>query len=103
MDLMFQNGTPLLTVINVITRYAYAFRLKNKSAAEVNSALMMWAKLVRDKPEFVQSDGGSEFINKTSNEFFAERGIERSIAEPGDHRGQAVIERFHGTSTRSRC
>ena len=99
-DLMFQEGAPILTIINVTTRYVYAFVLKRKTGDEVLAALTKWFKTVRDTPKFVQSDGGSEFLNKGVTAFFDRHDIERRIADPGDHHGQAVVERFHGTLRR---
>jgi transposase InsO family protein len=48
----------------------------------------------------VQSDGGTEFLNRGVTAFFKNNNIERRIAEPGDHHGQGIIERFHGTLRR---
>ena len=99
-DLMFQEGTPILTIINVNTRYVYAYVLKRKTGDEVLAALEKWLKSVRDTPTFVQSDGGTEFLNRGVTDFFTYNNIVRRIAEPGDHHGQGEIERFHGTLRR---
>jgi transposase InsO family protein len=99
-DLMFQDGTPILTIINVITRYVYAFVLKRKTGEEVLAALQNWLRTSREDPKFVQSDGGSEFLNKGVTAFFKKNNIERRIAKPGDHHGQGIVERFHGTLRR---
>jgi hypothetical protein len=78
----------------------YAFVLKRKTGDEVLAALTKWFKTVRDTPKFVQSDGGSEFLNKGVTAFFDQHDIDRRIADPGDHHGQGVVERFHGTLRR---
>lgn len=100
MDLMFEGGTPILTIINVNSRYAYVYPLKDKSGPQILTALQSWFKIVKRPVAFVQSDGGTEFVNKNTDAFFAKNNIERRIVEPGNHRGQAMIERFHGTLRR---
>jgi hypothetical protein len=104
MDLMFldnpRNKTkqlPILCFIDTNTRYAYTYLLKNKTADEVLRATNDFLYDSKGKCQFVQSDNGSEFINKKIEQLFTEHGVSHSTVEPGDHRGQGAVERFNKT------
>jgi len=52
----------LLTVVDVLSKFAWAIPLKNKSADEVTKAFEELFQEV--KPQKLWSDSGTEFINK---------------------------------------
>lgn len=104
-DLMFYPSfhsktklLPVLCVINVNTRMAYCYLLKTKGALEVALGLR---KFIHDcgtsRNSFLQTDNGSEFLNKDVQILLKENEIEHETVEPGDHTGQAMVERFNGS------
>lgn len=103
-DLMFLNidkkYSSVLCIINVITRVAYAYPQKSKS--DTSSNLAKWLKELPEgiKVRFIQTDNGSEFLNRKVKAIFDEANIEHTTAIPGDHHGQGKIERFNGTLRR---
>ena len=54
----------ILVLIDVFTRYAWAYPLKNKSAKAVHTALKQWLDSLQDKPSVLQTDDGAEFRNR---------------------------------------
>jgi hypothetical protein len=76
----------ILTVIDVNSRYAWAFPLKNKR--DVVSSL---EKIEFDK---IMVDLGSEFISKKFKDFVGDRVI---YANVGDKRAMSIVERFNLT------
>ena len=100
-DLMFPNEykgyTCILCIINVITRVAYCYAQKSKSETYNNMA-----KFLEDVEgvNFIQTDSGSEFVNRKVSQLFEDKGIEFHAVDPGDHTGQGKIERFNQTLRR---
>ena len=96
-DLMFPEAyrgyTCILCIINVITRVAYCYAQKSKS--ETSDNLEKWLKSVEQPVNFIQTDSGSEFVNKKVNKLFADANIEFHNVDPADHTGQGKIERFN--------
>ena len=90
------NG--ILTLVNIPTRYGYAVPFKSKS-----DTLRAFKEFVvearRDKQDIVrlETDNGSEFLNKAFQDYLKSEGITHTTAAPGDHRKQGIIERFNQT------
>ena len=106
-DLMFIDNPrnkskqlPILCIIDTNTRYAYTYLLKNKGEQEVLSAFRKFMYDSKLKCDEIQTDNGSEFINKSVENLFKERGIVHSLAEPNDHNAQGSVERFNQTLRR---
>ena len=60
----------LLTVIDVLSKYAWVEPLKSKSGAELVAALeRLWKRLGSRHPEKVQTAAGSEFFNSKVQAF----------------------------------
>ena len=101
-DLMFPEAwrgyTCVLCILNVITRVAYCYAQRSKSDTYDNLRLCL--KTVQEKVSFVQTDSGTEFVNKKVGDLLREEGIEFHAVDPGDHTGQGKIERFNGTLRR---
>ena len=64
----------ILTVIDVLSRYAYALPIKNKTGDYVTEA---FEKLFKDggPPQLLQTDKGTEFINKKTQGLFTKHGV----------------------------
>ena len=86
----------LLTVIDVLSKYAWVVPLKNKGAnAMVEGLQTLWKRLGSRIPQNVQSDNGTEFYNSKVQAFFKKHGVNH-FSTHGDSHG-AVVERFNKT------
>ena len=86
----------LLTVIDVLSKYAWAEPLKSKSATAMVEALQrLWTKLGSRLPQKVQTDSGSEFYNSRVQSFFKKHGVNH-FSTYGDPHG-SVVERWNRT------
>ena len=86
----------LLTVIDVLSKYAWVQPLKNKGAtAMVEGLQRLWKKLGSRTPQKVQTDHGTEFYNQKVQAFFKAKGVTH-FSTHGDTHG-AVVERFNRT------
>ena len=54
----------ILTVIDVFSKYSWCYPLKNKNSNEIINPFKDIFKKSKRKPNFIQSDEGSEFTNK---------------------------------------
>lgn len=83
----------ILTVIDVLSKYAWSFPLKNKTSKEVLTA---FKKVIKErKPLRLNVDQGSEFLSKVFKDYLKEEDIQLYTSV-----GQikcAVIERFNRT------
>jgi hypothetical protein len=87
------NVNYILTVIDVLTKYAYAIPIKHKTGDEVTKA---FAKIFRDKkPKMIQTDKGTEFINKVTQKLFTNEGVHWFTTE-NETKAQ-IVERFNRT------
>jgi len=98
-DLMFIEGKTVLTLINVNSRFAYAYPLQNKKGGGVLGALIKFVhdSGLRSPCCTIQTDNGPEFLNKQVQDFFKRVNITHETVEVNDHRGQGMIERFNRT------
>lgn len=55
----------LLTVIDVLSRYAFVYPLRRKTAKEVTEGFLYIINTNQRKPKFLQCDEGNEFFNRT--------------------------------------
>lgn len=84
----------ILTVIDVFSKYAFAFPLKNKLATTVTAAFSSMIGVRR--PTFLQTDKGSEFLNATFQRFLVENKIRFYTSQNEDVKC-AIVERFNRT------
>ena len=84
----------LLTVVDVLSKYAWVVPLKNKTGAEQKRG---FASIVEEgrKPVQLQTDKGSEFYNKTFQDYLKEQDIHH-FSTQSDTKA-AVVERFNRT------
>ena len=86
----------LLTVIDVLSKFAWVEPLKSKSATAMVEALQrLWARLGDRLPEKVQTDSGGEFYNAKVQAFFKKTRSE-SFSTHGDPHG-SVVEQWNRT------
>ena len=83
-----QGTRNLLTVIDVLSKYAWVRPLKNKTGDSVVKALEDIIKLGR-KPNRLQTDKGKEFYNRPVKSWLQEKGITH-FSTHGDAKASVV-------------
>ena len=85
----------LLTVIDVLSKYAYAIPLKSKRSSAVIEAFKKVFKLARTRPATLECDQGTEFWSKEFVNWIEAQGV-RMYHNYSDF-AYSVIERFNRT------
>lgn len=84
----------ILTVIDVLSKFAWAVPLKNKTGPTLVSA---FDSIFADRqPQALQTDKGTEFINKTFQKYLKDRGVRFFTTENEDIKA-SIVERFNRT------
>jgi transposase InsO family protein len=84
----------LLMCIDVFSKYARLVPLKNKSASTVSNA---FEEMIREnKPNLLQTDKGTEFLNSTFQKLLSANGIKHYTSENDDIKC-AIVERWNRT------
>jgi len=83
----------LLTVIDVMSKYAWVVPLKTKSSADVTKAMEPIIETIR--PNKLQVDKGSEFYNKTFNKMLDKYDVE--MFSTNSDKKASIVERFNRT------
>jgi len=106
-DLMFlndlshsnKNVTSLLTIINVNSKKAYVYPLKNKTEKSVSEAFEKFIKSIDTKSLVtIYTDSGTELINKKLANIFNNNNIHHiPINKKDNPNGTQIIERFNRT------
>ena len=84
-----------LTVVDVLSKYAWVEPLKNKMGVVVTQAMQTILKRAGRKPQKIQTDEGKEFYNRTFQTLMKTQGIHH-FSTSGDAKA-AVAERFNRT------
>ena len=87
----------MMTCININTRKGYAYMAKNK---EQNTIVDLLEKLYEDtnkRIHTINSDNGTEFLNRKVQKFFDEHDITHITCDAGDKFKMGKIERFNRT------
>ena len=84
----------MLTVVDVLSKYAWVVPLKNKTGAEQKRAFESILKEGR-KPLRLQTDKGREFYYKTFQEYLKQKGVSH-FGTQSDTKA-SVVERFNKT------
>ena len=87
------NYQYILTVIDVFSKKAWAFKLKDKKGTTVLEALKPLLK--NTKPKKIHADQGTEFFNKDCEKYFKQNAI--SLYYINSEVKAAVVERFNRT------
>ena len=86
----------LLTVIDVLSKFAWVEPLKSKSATAMVEALQrLWTRLGDRVPQKVQTDTGGEFYNAKVQAFFKKHGVIH-FSTHGDPHG-SIVELWNRT------
>jgi hypothetical protein len=98
-DLMFldeyRGYKMIICIINSSTRYAYCYAMKKKE--EVVEKLKKFFSSARDEVFEIQTDKGSEFVNKKVKALLEKEGVILRTVDTGDHTAQGKVERFNQT------
>ncbi|RWS18076.1 uncharacterized protein B4U80_10816, partial [Leptotrombidium deliense] len=84
----------LLTIIDVLSRYAWVLLLKNKSGSCVSNAMKNLFQ--KRKPVYFQTDKGKEFYNDFVKQLMNKLNIRHFSTENSDIKC-AIVERFNRT------
>ena len=84
----------LLTTVDTFSKFAFVRALKNKKAETVRDAFASLITL--RKPNLLQTDKGSEFINETFQRLLRDNNIKFYTSENDDIKC-AIVERFNRT------
>jgi transposase InsO family protein len=86
----------LMGIVDVFSRKALVVPLQSKS--ETASSLGFILK--NHKPILIQTDNGTEFLNKKFQKLLKSHSIRHTTVAVGDHRRQGIVERFNRTIER---
>ena len=84
----------ILTCIDVFSKYAWAVPLKSKSGSDLTAAFS--AILVDRQPAHLQTDKGTEFLNRSFQSMLRKNSIRFYTSENSDIKA-SVVERFNRT------
>ncbi|XP_062823722.1 putative uncharacterized transposon-derived protein F54H12.3 [Anolis carolinensis] len=85
----------ILTVIDILSKYAWGLPLKDKSGREVSEAFNTIFTQDGRKPEKLQTDRGREFLNKAVSTLLKHHGVHHFVTNNEVKAG--VVERFNRT------
>ena len=90
------NYKYILTVIDFFSKHSWCYPLKNKNYNEIINSFKDIFKKSKRKPNFIQSDEGSEFTNKQVQKFFNDNNIKWYPTYNRDIKC-SICERFNRT------
>ncbi len=104
-DLMFlpqyknqnNNYYIIFCFIEITSRKAYAYPLKNKNEVSIIEAYQQFLKSINYKINTLTSDNGSEFISKAFQAIDKKHNIEHYFVDPDDKTRVGKVERFNRT------
>lgn len=89
--------TYILTVVDVLTKYAFAKCVKNKSAQSITKAFRDILSESQRRPLVIQCDRGLEFSNSTFRSFLNQHGIKLQFPMTTSRFKCAIVEAFNKT------
>ncbi|KAK6175842.1 hypothetical protein SNE40_014222 [Patella caerulea] len=94
------NGhTFLLCVIDVLSKYAWVYPMKSKTARSIAQGFTHILESSQRKPISIQTDKGKEFLNKSFQTMLKDRGIGFYVSQNDDIK-MAIVERLQRTLKR---
>lgn len=95
-DTFTWRGFKWVTLLDLFSKIAMAFPVRDRSARAVLMALQQWFQ-VYGVPDRISSDGGREFDNATLREEIKDLGVVWHVNTPGHPKSRGGIERLHST------
>ncbi|KAF7702362.1 hypothetical protein HF521_001645, partial [Silurus meridionalis] len=95
-----QENQYICVIIDYCTRWAQAYPLKSKSAAEVTQSILKFVYQF-EVPKRILTDQGREFVNTINTEVCKMLGIKRSLCAPYHPQTNGLVERLNGTLQRA--
>jgi len=93
-----KNFAWILCIIDVYSRYAWAFPVKRKTKLEIHRVLKAWLENLRSlRPRRLTSDAGTEFTSKSVERLLQHYGITQYVNQVGDKTTTGIVERFNRT------
>ena len=92
-----KNFSWILCIIDVYSRYAWAFPIKRKTQHYVYECLKLWLESLSKPPKRLTSDAGKEFTNARVRRLLNRFGIIPYVNQAGDKTTTGVVERFNRT------
>lgn len=86
---------PVLNLVDIFSKFAYAKVLPNKSGASIREALEEGFHAM-GKPKILQSDNAAEFMGGEVADFLGEQSVEARHGRPYHPQSQGVAERTGG-------
>ena len=83
----------ILTIIDVPSKYAFAVPIKRKTGDYITEAFKAIFK--NRRPKLLQTDKGTEFINKTTKKLLKDLKVDQFATENGTK--AQIVERFNRT------
>src|SRR5277367_180100 len=90
------NYKYILTVIDVLTKFAYAIPLKNKTPEEIIRGFTLVFTEAQDHPKLMHTDKGGEFLGHRVQNFLKQRNVKHYVTQNEDIKA-SVVERFNRT------
>ena len=87
----------ILCIIDVYSRYAWAFPLKRKNQTHVYNRLKAWLGTLTPPPQRMTSDAGTEFTSEKVKSLLLSYGITQYLNQTGDKTTTGIVERFNRT------
>jgi hypothetical protein len=91
---MNDNIVAVLMIVDVYSRFAWAFPLKSKRATEVAAKLRTLFRSA--KPDIIQTDSGGEYAGAVAT-LLAKNGIQHNKVAPGEHTRLGIVDSFTRT------
>ncbi|GFU15685.1 uncharacterized transposon-derived protein F54H12.3 [Trichonephila clavipes] len=90
----YNNTNYMVTIIDIFSKFAWAIPIKRKTGKEVSEAFRKVFK--QRKPEKIQTDKGTKFINKDTQRLFRDNNIHWFTTENIETKA-VIVERFNKT------
>lgn len=95
-DLFVWKDFIFCNVIDVFSRFAYSYLIKDKTSQSVVHSLKKLFKKYKTKPSAILSDNGQEFSSKEYTTFLEKNNIKIIKTAPHNPQANGKIERFNG-------
>ena len=92
-----KNFSWIVCIIDVFSRYAWAFPIKRKTQQCVYDCLKTWLESLSKPPKRLTSDAGNEFTNARVRRLLHKFDIIPYVNQAGDKTTTGIVERFNRT------